>query len=73
MAMVSNKFLAALAVELGFHKHLRVGGTMVDFTVREFVAEINDAKSESNGARDYWTLTKNPPKVRKNPILDQKY
>lgn len=64
MAMVSNKFLAALAVKLGFHRHLRCGGSIIEIQVREFVAEANEAEKESNGAPDYWTLTKNPPKVR---------
>ena len=63
MAMVSNKFLAALAVKLGFHRHLRCGGAIVELSVREFVAEVNEAERDSDGARDYWTLTKNPPKV----------
>lgn len=63
MAMVSNKFLAALAVKLGFHRHLRVMGSIVELSVREFVAELTEAQGEADGARDYWTLTKNPPKV----------
>ena len=65
MAMVSNQFLAVLAVKLGFHKHLRAGGQTIESSVREFVAEVNEAEQEASGARDYWTMTKNPPKVRK--------
>lgn len=73
MAMVSNKFLAALAVKLGFHKHLRFSGSTVQFSVIEFVAEVDEAKRESKGARDYWTLTKNPPKVGQMAMLICRY
>lgn len=64
MAMVSNKFLAALSVKLGFHKHLRFSSPAVEFQNREYAQEIQEAERESNGARDYWTITKSPPKVR---------
>lgn len=63
MAMVSNKFLAALAAKLGFHRHVRVGGSLVEYQNREYVMEIQEAEAESNGARDYWMTAKNPPKV----------
>lgn len=63
MAMVSNKFLAAVSVKLGFHKHLRSNGTVVEAQNREYVAEICEAEIEAKGARDYWTNTKQPPKA----------
>lgn len=63
MAMVSNKFLAALAARLEFHRHVRVAGSLVEYQNREYVAEIQEAEAESNGSRDYWMATKNPPKV----------
>lgn len=66
MAMVSNKFLAALSVELGFHRFLLKNSAAIELQVREFVAEIGELKNESHGARDYWTVTKNPPKVRES-------
>ncbi|KAI9821879.1 MAG: Dicer-like protein 1 [Pycnora praestabilis] len=62
MAMVSNKFLGALCVKLGFHRHLRANGALVEFQVREYVTEISEAETEAQGARDYWTHVKNPPK-----------
>ena len=65
MAMVSNKFLAAVSVKLGFHKHLRFSGTAIEHQNREYVIEIEEAEIEAKGARDYWTNTKQPPKVRK--------
>ena len=63
MAMVSNKFLAALAVELGFHRFLLKNSPAIEVQVREFAIEIEELKRESQGARDFWTLTKSPPKV----------
>ena len=63
MAMVSNKFLAAVSVKLGFHKHLRSNGAVIEAQNREYVVEINEAEAEANGAQDYWTNTKQPPKV----------
>ena len=63
MAMVSNKFLGALSVKLGFHRHLRLNSPAHMYLVQEYVDEIVEAEKESNGARDYWTTTKNPPKV----------
>ena len=68
MAMVSNKFLAALSVKLGFHKHLRFAGQVVEFQNRDYAMEIEEAEQESKGARDYWTTTKNPPKVSAAPF-----
>lgn len=64
MAMVSNKFLAALAVELGFHRHLRCGQGNVQASIVDFVQDLEILKEGADGARDYWTATKNPPKVR---------
>ena len=63
MAMVSNKFLAALAVELGFHRHLRCAGVVVEDLNRKFVVELEELKQKANGRRDYWTAVENPPKV----------
>ena len=63
MAMVSNKFLAALSVKLGFHKHLRSNGAVVESQNREYAAEVCEAEAEAKGGRDYWTNTKQPPKV----------
>ena len=63
MAMVSNKFLAALSAKLGFHKHVRVGGSLVEYQNREYAVEIREAETESDGSRDYWMATKTPPKV----------
>jgi hypothetical protein len=63
MAMVSNRFLAAVCVKLDFHRHLRSNGDVVEFQIREYVAEIREAEEESNGSPDYWTGVE-APKVR---------
>ena len=62
MAMVSNKFLGALCVRLKFQKHLKTNHNTLVFQIAEYVEEIEAAEAESEGARDYWTTTKNPPK-----------
>lgn len=63
MAMVSNKFLAAVSVKLGFHRHLRSHGSIIESQNREYVQDLEEVEKEANGARDYWTLTKTAPKV----------
>nr|XP_023907881.1 dicer-like protein 1 [Quercus suber]POF16313.1 dicer-like protein 1 [Quercus suber] len=62
MAMVSNKFLGALCVSIGFHKHLRHSSSMMQHQIQEYATELEEAKSSSSGARDYWTTVTNPPK-----------
>ena len=63
MAMVSNKFLAALSVKLGFHKHLRYNGAAIEKQNRDYVIELQEAEAAAEGARDYWTNTRQPPKA----------
>ena len=63
MAMVSNKFLGALCVKLGFHKHLRSNGSSLEAQIRDYVMEIQETEREANGAVDYWVHAKSPPKV----------
>ncbi|KAL1640518.1 Dicer-like protein 1 [Diplodia intermedia] len=62
MAMVSNKFLGAVCVKLGFHKHLKYSHSQVEYQIRDYVMEIKEAEREAQGARDYWTTVKSPPK-----------
>ncbi|KAI9797134.1 MAG: Dicer-like protein 1 [Piccolia ochrophora] len=63
MAMVSNKFLGALCVRLGFHKHLRYNGTLIEHQIRNFVEEIQETEREAQGAPDYWVHAKSSPKA----------
>src|SRR5207244_2194563 len=75
MAMVSNQFLGALSVSLGFHRRLVSFSGTVQGQVREWVAEITEAREraehaavEAGGtkadfARDYWVHVTQPPKA----------
>ena len=63
MAMVSNKFLGALAVELGFHRHLQHFSVPVQTSITRYAEDIQVAKEEGDGAMDYWLGTKESPKV----------
>ncbi|KAL2352640.1 dsRNA-specific nuclease [Cryomyces antarcticus] len=62
MAMVSNKFLGAVCVRIGFHRHLRHNSSIIEYQIREYVTELQEAERDSNGARNYWTTVKAPPK-----------
>ena len=63
MAMVSNKFLGALAAKLGFHRHLQHFSTPIQTNIMSYVEDIEVAEAESGGAKDYWLATKDAPKV----------
>lgn len=79
--MVSNQFLAAVCVKLGFHRHLRQNNAVsttqivhlihantntiiqkLTSEISDFVSQIQEAESESNGAVDYWTPFDRVPK-----------
>ncbi|KAL2829943.1 hypothetical protein BDW59DRAFT_141506 [Aspergillus cavernicola] len=62
MAMVSNKFLGALAVKLGIHKHIRLFSAPLISRITRYAEEIEAAESESETAVDFWTGTTDPPK-----------
>lgn len=62
MAMVANKFLGALCVDIGFHRHLRHHHPILESQIRTYVTELEEAKRLSNGAVDTWTLVHDPPK-----------
>lgn len=63
MAMVSNKFLGALAVKLEFHRHLQHFSNPLMVHNNKYVDEIQLAESESKGEVDYWLSTSDSPKV----------
>jgi endoribonuclease Dicer len=63
MAMVSNKFFGAVAVKLGFHRHLKHSAGMLIAQINEYAQEIQLAAELADGAMDYWMATKDPPKV----------
>ncbi|KAJ5101747.1 hypothetical protein NUU61_003969 [Penicillium alfredii] len=62
MAMVSNKFLGALAVKLGFHTHLQHFSNPIQSQITHCAEDIQLAEAESDGAMDYWLATKDSPK-----------
>jgi endoribonuclease Dicer len=65
MAMVSNKFLGAVSVKIGFHRHMRHNNSQVGAAIKEYVDEVELAmeNAKATGEVDYWTHVKNPPKV----------
>ncbi|KAB8342706.1 hypothetical protein FH972_022306 [Carpinus fangiana] len=62
MAMASNKFLGAVCVKLGFHKHMRFAHSAIEKSMRDYVAEISEIEADHPGERDYWVLARDPPK-----------
>lgn len=64
MAMVSNKFLGAVCVKIGFHRHMRHNHPILGSQIKEYVDEVTLAEEAAqNGEVDYWTHVKDPPKV----------
>jgi endoribonuclease Dicer len=74
MAMVSNQFLGALCVRLGFHTHLLTISIPIQQAVTEYVSDITEAlhqaredakragKCETDHSPDYWIGVRQPPK-----------
>lgn len=62
MAMVSNKFLGAVCVNMGFHKHLRHTSSIMQHQISSYAIELQEAKRTAGDARDYWTTVADPPK-----------
>jgi endoribonuclease Dicer len=60
--MVSNKFLGAVCVKLGWHTHIRQNTAILSSQIRDYVAELQEAEREANGAVDYWVTVSEPPK-----------
>ncbi|KAL4872672.1 hypothetical protein BDV12DRAFT_210544 [Aspergillus spectabilis] len=62
MAMVSNKFLGALAVKLGLHSHLKLFSTPLISRISRYADEIKATELENDTGVDFWTGTTDPPK-----------
>ncbi|XPS99549.1 Dicer-like protein 1 [Ascochyta lentis] len=60
--MVSNKFLGAVCVKLGWHTHIRQNTAILSSQIRDYVTEVQEAEREANGAVDYWVSVSEPPK-----------
>ena len=63
MPMVSNKFLSAVCVKLGFHMHIRQNNSKLAAEIRDYVTDIQMAEEEPSAFKDYWVhIKKEPPK-----------
>ncbi|KAL2821630.1 hypothetical protein BJX63DRAFT_442975 [Aspergillus granulosus] len=62
MAMVSNKFLGALAVKLKLHKHLRHFSNPLQSQISKYVEEVEAVELEHETVVNFWTQTTDPPK-----------
>jgi endoribonuclease Dicer len=74
MAMVSNQFLGALCVSLGFHTHIlhfnsalqkQIGEYVIDITEARSQAEedaISEGKTRGECSPNYWLSVRQPPK-----------
>ncbi|KIV99210.1 uncharacterized protein PV09_09074 [Verruconis gallopava] len=64
MAMVSNKFLGALCVKLGFHRYVRHSSPSLGMHIKAYVEEVELAENSPSekGGLDYWLHVKDPPK-----------
>lgn len=63
MAMVSNKFLCAVSVELGLFRRLRACGPQIDARIREYALELEEVKCALGHRLDYWVkIESKPPK-----------
>ena len=65
MAMVSNKFLAAVAVELGFDRCLRYNTVSLHEQIRKYSKEVRDVLKDGRASiqPDFWTDIEQPPKA----------
>lgn len=63
MAIVSNKFLGALVVHLGLHRHLQYADGPIQGQITRYAEEMQIAEAQSDGAMDYWLHTTDSPKV----------
>lgn len=60
--MVSNKFLGAVCVKLGWHAHIKQNTAILSSQIRDYVYEVQEAEREANGAVHYWVSVSEPPK-----------
>lgn len=61
MAMVSNKFLAALAVTLGFNRLMSASHPALFSEIATYAAEVDAAYKAEGVKPDFWTKTSAPP------------
>lgn len=61
--MVSNKFLAALAVILDFDKFIFLTGPQLLDDISKYAAQVRQAYHQPSVRPDFWTQIDNPPKA----------
>ncbi|KAK5683827.1 Dicer-like protein 1 [Elasticomyces elasticus] len=62
MAMVSNKFLGAVCVNIGFYKHLRHSHSALQHQITAYATELEEARLAAGDGKDYWMNVSDPPK-----------
>ncbi|PWO24465.1 PTC1, Serinethreonine protein phosphatase [Pyrenophora tritici-repentis] len=60
--MVSNKFLGAVCVKLGWHVYIKQNTAILTSQIRDYVLEAQEAEREASSAVDYWVTISEPPK-----------
>ncbi|KAL9108458.1 MAG: hypothetical protein Q9227_006792 [Pyrenula ochraceoflavens] len=70
MAMVSNKFLAAVAVEIDLDKYLSFNGAAVGAQIASYSKQVRQILQEGGNAveADYWTVIDHPPKCLSDAV-----
>jgi endoribonuclease Dicer len=70
MAMVSNKFLGAVAVDLDFDKYLYYSGVHIPQQIRDYAFKIRDALPDAkrNKHIDFWTEIEDAPKCLSDTV-----
>ena len=70
MAMVSNRFLGVVSVKMGFDKHIRQTSSTMKAQMDGYKEELQGAEAMAQGAKDFWTAVREPPKVRDPRVSD---
>jgi endoribonuclease Dicer len=70
MAMVSNQFLAAVAVDLELDKHLLRNGLHVHRQINEYAVRVRDRlpQAKANNQIDFWTDLEDAPKCLSDAV-----
>jgi endoribonuclease Dicer len=70
MAMVSNKFLGAVAVDLDFDKYLYYSGVHIPAQISSYAIKIREAlpAAKQNNHIDFWTEIEDPPKCLSDTV-----
>lgn len=56
-------------MQLGLHTHLQHFSNPLQSQITNYAEEIQTAHQESQGAKEFWVATEDPPKVRSIDFL----